>query len=353
MEIDNMHSHKKNENKQNKKMTKRKSFLFLFVIIFLVGNISFYLKERAKWMYDGQPYPKAKEWLIPANMMLVYGTTLTTLPFIDERSFIMKPIIGLQDYFVSKWQENLPDDDAEKYLGWYFFNYMGGIVHNSSSILMYYENRYSYEETREALDKMWYTLEHITQYKAKDKEFEKMRYGAFNNLSLSYVENATIYWFFEKKPLIEIYSTAPKQYSLDIDMMLKDTEKTNRYILLFEWIDKMDRFYEKNYPKFYNDSKNNFLENSRMSDLIRQIIFVVYRTKRYQSIDTFCDIEKNKFLKEHIKNRNTLIDFYNNKIYNNAIKEDINIRLKRNADEDFNKICKNLNLIKGIKYGNN
>ena len=334
-------------------MTKRKSFLFLFVIIFLVGNISFYLKERAKWMYDGQPYPEAKEWLIPANMMLVYGTTLTKLPFIDERSFIMKPIIGLQDYFVSKWQENLPDDDAEKYLGWYFFNYMGGIVHNSSSILMYYENRYSYKETREALDEMWYTLEHITQYKAKDKEFEKMRYGAFNNLSLSYIKNAPIYWYYEKKSMIILDPTTSKQYFLDIDTMLKDTNKTNRYILLFEWIDKMDKFYEKRYPQFYHDSKNDFSESTRMSELVQKIIFIFYKTNKYKDFDSFCDIKKNIFLKKHIESRNILITLKNKKNVNKKEKDYLNSLINRNADEEFNKICKNLNFIKGIKYGNN
>ena len=57
----------------NKKVkhNKKKNLLLLFVVIFIVGNVSFYLKERARWMYDGQPYPQAKEWLIPANMMLV------------------------------------------------------------------------------------------------------------------------------------------------------------------------------------------------------------------------------------------------------------------------------------------
>ena len=213
-------------------------------------------------------------------MMLVYGTTLTKLPFLDERSFIMKPIIGLQDYFVSKWQENLPDDDAEKYLGWYFFSYMGGVVHNSSSILMYYEDRYSYDETRGALDKMWYTLENISKYKAKDKVFEQMRYAAFNNLSLSYIKNAPIYWFYERKSIIEVHIIEDKQYFLDIDMMLKDTKKTDRYVLLFKWIGKMDEF---------------------------------YKTNKYKYIDSFCNIEKSLFLKEHIKNRDMLISLMNKK----------------------------------------
>ncbi len=335
------------------KLNKKKSSLLLFLIIFIVGNISFYVKERAKWMYEGQPYPKAKEWLIPANMMLVYGVTLTTLPFIDERSWIMKPVIGLQDYFVKKWQENLPDDDAEKYLGWYFFNYMGGIVHNSSSILMYANNRYSYEETREALDKMWYTLEHITQYRAKDKEFEKMRYGAFNNLSLSYVKNAPIYWFHKRQPLVEIYSTSPKQYFLDINMMLKDINKTNRYILLFKWIDKMDKFYEKRYPQFYYDSKNDFSESTRMSDLVEKIIFILHKTNKYKDFDSFCDIKKNIFLKKHIESRDILITLKNKKNIDKKEKDYLISLLNRNADKQFNKICKNLNFIQGVKNGNN
>ncbi len=340
--------------KNKKKPTKKKLILIFIIFFFIAGNIGFYFQERAKWIYDGQPYPEAKEWLVPANMMLVYGTTLTKLPFIDERSFIMKPIIGLQDYFVSKWQENLPDDDAEKYLGWYVFKYNGGIVQNSNSILMYYENRYSYDETREALDNMWHTLEHIIKYQAKDKEFIKMRYGAFNNLSLAYIKNASIYWYYENKTIIDIYSMRPKQYLLDIEMMLNDTEKTNRYILLFKWISKMNQFYKINHPKFYNDSKKEFSENSRMSDLIAKIVFIFHKTSTYQKIDSFCDIDKNKYLKEHIKNRNILISFLSdNKNYNKSEKQYITTRLKRNADKDFNKICKKLNLIQGIKYGNN
>ncbi|MCF6331429.1 MAG: hypothetical protein L3I99_07800 [Sulfurimonas sp.] len=339
---------------QKYKFKAKKGIFLLLIMIFIAGNIGFYFQERAKWIYEGQPYPEAKEWLVPANMMLVYGTTLSRLPFIDERSLIMKPIIGLQDYFVSKWQEKLPDDDAEKYLGWYVFKYNGGIVHNSKSIIMYYENRYSYDETREALDNMWHTLEHIIKYQAKDKEFIKMRYGAFNNLSLAYLKNASIYWYYENKTTIDIYSMRPKQYSLDMEMMLNDIEKTDRYILLFESINKMNYFYKNNYTEFYNASRNEFSENSRMSDLIAKIIFVFYKTNTYQNINLFCDIEKNIYLKEHIKNRNTLIDFLkNSKDYSSIKKQYINTRLKRNADREFNKICKKLNLIQGIKYGNN
>ncbi len=54
----------------------------------------------------------------------------------------MKPIIGLQDYFVSKWQENLPDDDAEKYLGWYVFKFRTYLVPNAGSVILYTDDTY-------------------------------------------------------------------------------------------------------------------------------------------------------------------------------------------------------------------
>ena len=139
---------------KNKKMSKWK----LFLILVLVGNISFYFQERAKWIYNEQPYKEAKEWLVPANMMLVYGTMITKLPFVDERSFIMKPIIGLQDYFVSKWQEKLPNDDVEKYLAWYIFKLRTYIMNTSDGIILYGNKKYNFEEVISFNEKAFFSF---------------------------------------------------------------------------------------------------------------------------------------------------------------------------------------------------
>lgn len=94
----------------------------------------------SEWLYEGQPYKKAKEWLIGANFMMVYGNFLTKLPFVDEKSFIVWPVLALQDYFIKRWKENLPGDDAEKYADWYVFRLMMYIA--SDRIYLYYEIQY-------------------------------------------------------------------------------------------------------------------------------------------------------------------------------------------------------------------
>jgi hypothetical protein len=234
------------EEKKVLKNKKKRSFLLLFITIFIVGNISFYLKERAKWMYEGQPYPEAKKWLIPANMMLVYGTVLTKIPFIDERSFIMKPIIGLQDYFVSKWQENLPDDDAEKYLGWYIFRLRTYIVPNGGGIILYGNGNYSFDEVIQFNEKAWQTIEATIKFQAKDKDFNEIRYAAFNNLSALFVSNFTVYWIhnpLEERSIDDI-STKRDETSryrtnnsyVNDSEMLKDVEKQNRLFKIYKWI---------------------------------------------------------------------------------------------------------------------
>lgn len=101
-----------------------KKLLLIALIALIVGHTLMYVNQRSEWLYEGQPYKKAKEWLIGANFMMVYGNFLTKLPFVGEKSFIVWPVLALQDYFIKRWKENLPDDDAEKYADWYVFKLM-------------------------------------------------------------------------------------------------------------------------------------------------------------------------------------------------------------------------------------
>lgn len=332
MKINNIHSHEKNWNNQNKKMTKRKSVLLLFAIIFLVGNISFYLKERAKWIYDGQPYPKAKEWLVPANIMLVYGTTLTKLPFIDERSLIMKPIIGLQDYFVSKWQENLPDDDAEKYLGWYIFRLRTYLVPNAKSIILYNNDTYSYSETKEANEKAWKTIEAMIKYKAKDKEFNEIRYSAFLNLAYLYLDNASVYWVYEKKPDIEIYNMSQeKNYYFDIKKMYADRTKMRRFYELFDAFKSMQSEYQQ-YPDILQRLSNKFYINYRNYNITNFILYDLIHKKN----ESICS-KNNKYSEVHIKAKNNLLRIYSGE--NKLGKQSIDKLLSNSVDNKLKQFC--------------
>ena len=176
---------------QNKSL---KKLLLIALIALIVGHIGMYVNQRSEWLYDGQPYKKAKEWLIGANFMMVYGNFLTKLPFVDEKSLIVQPVLALQDYFIKRWKENLPDDDAEKYADWYVFKLMIYIMNTSGSTVLYGNNKYSFEETIEFNEKAWETIENMIKYEAKDKMFQEIRYATFNNSSVIFAKNVLVNW---------------------------------------------------------------------------------------------------------------------------------------------------------------
>lgn len=340
---------------------KKQSTLLLFVIIFFVGNSGFYFKERAKWIYDGQPYPQAKEWLIPANMMLVYGTTLAKLPFVDERSFIMKPIIGLQDYFVKKWQENLPNDDAEKYLGWYVFRLRTYIVPNGGGIILYSNKNYSFDEVIEFNEKGWKTIEATLKYEAKDEEFNEIRYAAFNNLSALFVSNFTAYWIHNPVPYNPDYidqSILENRYLtknsyVDTNTMLSDTKQHARLFKLYEGIKQINTLYKERFPDIYNQSKieesSAYWENSRLHELADGLIYYLLETEQYKDNPIFCEIEKNSILADYIQSKKWLLK-HEDFLKTNKISIEKTVSNAR--DEQIQKACPNINLIEELNNGN-
>lgn len=314
-----------------------KKIALFILIFFLVGNVSFYLNERSKWIYEGQPYPNAKEWLVPANMMLVYGTTLTKLPFIDERSFIMKPVVSLQDFFVSKWEKNLPDDDAEKYLGWYIFKLRTYVIPNVNSVILYSNNVYSYDETRNINDKAWKTLEKIIELDAKDKVFENIKIKAILNLSFLYVENSSVYWC--KKDTFSFDEIqADKRCVFDSLMMATDNEKKSRFIQLYQYFDdKRSEQYRQSFKNLENDTKMLDTLKYNLTDyLLRYKLFDL--NKKLIKKNDFCDVNKNDLLKIHMKSKKKLIEFY--KTGSESRKKSVKRDFQDSTDNKINKICK-------------
>lgn len=305
----------------------KKSLLSIVIIMFLVGNIGFYFQERAKWMHKGQPYPEAKEWLVPANMMLVYGTTITKLPFIDERSFIMKPIIALQDYFVSKWQEKLPDDDAEKYLDWYIFRLRTYMVPNSDSVVLYNHNTYSHEETRQANEKAWKVVEHMVKYQALDEEFNEMRLTAILNMAFFYVKNASVYWILEKNTLYKE------------GIMFDDTEKMQRFEKLFDYMQLIEAEYKEKRPNYYKKHLDLFIQNSTLYNLTDYLLrYQLFKTKDKKFVG-FCNMEDNVYLREHFVAKKNLQHLYDTE--SEKGKKSIEFNFKKSIDNEVEKICKN------------
>ena len=323
--------------RNNKKTATIRLSLLFIAVIFIIGNISFYLQERSKWIYEGQPYPDAKEWLVPANMMLVYGTTLTKLPFVDERSFIIKPVISLQNFFVSKWKENLPDDDAEKYLDWYIFKLQTYVIPNVNSVILYSNNIYSYDEARNANDEAWKTLEKIIELDAKDKIFENIRIKAILNLSFLYVENSSVYWC--KKDIYRFDELeVEKKCVFDPLMMASDDEMKSRFLKLYKYFDdKKSKEYTESFEKSGQHTKILETLKYNLTDyLLRYKLFDF--NKELINKNDICNVNKNDLLKIHMKSKKKLIEFY--KTGSESRKKSVKRDFQDSTDSKINEICK-------------
>ena len=281
-----------------------KKLLLIALIALIVGNALMYVNQRSEWLYDGQPYPKAKEWLIGANFMMVYGNFLTKLPFVDEKSLIVQPVLALQDYFIKRWKENLPDDDAEKYADWYVFRLMMYIASDRIYLFM----KYDMDEVKKINEKAWETIENMVKFEAKDKMFQKIRLAAFNNLSIIFTNNFTAYWIknpLYSKPKSKNYRSDESQ--VNIPKMLKDVKQHERLIKLREYIKYMNALYSSKYPEIYDKARKaktaEYFENERIHAIASQILYWQILTNRYAKIDGFCQTDKNEYLKDYIETR--------------------------------------------------
>lgn len=327
------------KNKENLKITKKpskfKKILVIVLISLIVGHIGMYIFQRNAWLYKDQPYPKAKEWLIFANFTLLYGNFLTKLPFIDEKSLILKPILKAQDYFVENWKANLPNDDAEKYLDWYIFRLKFYIVNTASSIVLYNNKKYKIDEVKEFHEKAWQSIENIVKYEAKDNEFQEIRYAAFNNLSMIFVKNLVSHW--------GQFDYQNSKFHLDIETMLQDNEQHKRLMRLYKYIKDMDNFYLTKYHNFF--VKNNvsisaqYYRNLRLYWITQQILHWLVSTNMI-NMRQFCDINSNNYLKDFLQARQWFLE--NKKLLKeqNAKFSTIENEIFEIANDKIKSVCK-------------
>lgn len=336
------------KNKENLKITKKpskfKKILVIVLISLIVGHIGMYIFQRNAWLYKDQPYPKAKEWLIFANFTLLYGNFLTKLPFIDEKSLILKPILKAQDYFVEKWKTNLPDNDAEKYLDWYIFRLKIFIMDTANNITLYSNGKYQIDEVKEFHEKAWQTIENLVKYEAKDKEFQEIRYVAFNNLSIIFVRNLITHWGY--------FDYQNKTFHLDKKVMLQDAKQHERLMKLYGYIKNMDNFYSTKYHQFF--IKNNaeisaqYYRNLRLYELTQQILYwtISANMANTQNTEIFCNKDSNTYLKDFLQTKQWFLENkewlkkqgIKNPAAENKISEAVENKIKS--------VCKNKNLKK-------
>lgn len=315
-------------------MNKKKLILLLLFPGFIVYILSFYFLEREKWVNDKHAYPEAKKWLVLTNITAFHRGYLSKLPFVDERSLIIQPLTLLQKFFIKKWQDNLPNNDAEKYLSWYLFELNLMILPNVNSVILYGHGIYTRKEVRVMLDKIWFDIEKISMYNAKDKEFNHMRYAAFLNLTYLYVKNAMAYWHDGK--------------TIQSFKINNDKEKFYRFLKLHKLIKKMDTYYKNNYYHIYVSLKDKRRDTKRLHKLLTWILDFYNVNGRYKQVLNYCDENKNIFLKEYLETRNTLLDLkqYESKEGKNSIEKTFSAY----TEGGLNYNCNNLKLVKGRKY---
>lgn len=206
-------------------------------------------------------------------------------------------MLALQDYFIKRWKENLPGDDAEKYADWYVFRLMMYIA--SDRIYLYM--KYNMDEVKKINEKAWETIENMIKYEAKDKMFQEIRYAAFNNSSVIFAKNVLVNWSdIENKNGQTSVSIRKKKISQDV-------KQHERLIKLHEYIKYMNALYSSKYPEIYNKTRKaetaEYLENKRIHAIASQILYWQILTNRYAKIDGFCQADKNEYLKDYIETR--------------------------------------------------
>lgn len=174
--------------------------------------------------------------------------------------------------------------------------------------------------------------------KAKDKEFEEMRYAAFMNSALTYVESIMGYWIEEKnnKPY-----TDRKDIAISWTKKLNDKEKLKNFIKLLTWIEQINKYNEKNYPNMSNINDTRLFKSMLIYKTTRYILNTYNDTFEYKNIKDYCNPNKNNILQKYLNSRNTI------KLLNNTL------IANKNSDKNLNKICPNINIKKELNNGYN
>lgn len=154
--------------KQRKKRT-----LKIFLVVFVLINLSFYQAERRKHVND--VYPEAREYFVLNNVVYAYRVMLNSV--FDADSAIMKPLNKLQSYLYNKGIKYIPEDDAERALWNYKFNLYFYVRKNHMPKEKYYPSPYVADKKQtDLLDNVYQTMIELDAKKFKDPNLSRENY---------------------------------------------------------------------------------------------------------------------------------------------------------------------------------
>ncbi|MFA5353384.1 MAG: hypothetical protein WC291_04080 [Thermodesulfovibrionales bacterium] len=308
--------------------------ILLNLIVIIVGiHLVAYQRESARWA--GHPYPEAKKSLIKANFGLLYGRFLTSIPGINEKSLIMRPIKSLTDHYVEEAMRYIPDTDGEKEMYWYVFRW-GYIVWTAKGTVLNRNEAYSNDEVRQILDEMWPVLEGIGTKEIKDPIFIEMRYAALGNIAQLYFVN---------QPLFHIDWEARE---FDWPVLWKDEVIAERNQKLFHWLVNLEKLYAEKYPEIVKkadrDPNRPIERNKRFQLASGSILAHQIVTGKYRNNPDFCNFDKDIYLKYYLDTRGYLLNLMKSPETSAAKKEELKYFIDKKVDKLLTNACKNLSI---------
>lgn len=329
MEDINYKEYRKIKNKINKK----KLIIKIVLALFIIFNLNLFYSTYQKIYHKGYVYPQAKKWEYMAMIVRTYGGYLARLPTLDERDWIIKPFINLDNYLLDKAYQYIPDDDLERHLK--IWNLLSTYqARNVPSGVFYGQGVYSIQEVRVILDDIWEQLEYVMTLKTRDQFYEIDKFKVWQGLSYIYTSSAMAFWYDGK--------------TIDTNALKYDIKRQERFLKLYDYNEYISKYYKKKYPVAYKAYTKKIFELQRKHDLLVWRYGYILRYPKKFLKKGFCNLDTNNYLKAYIDTRNELIDI---KI---GASEDrimgIDKTLNKYRDNDINKYCKKLNLTQGIKY---
>ena len=163
---------------------KKYSKFKLFIIFFILANMTFYEKERFHWINDEHSNLKAKEYYILGDMVFFYRKVLNI--FFVADSPVMLPLNNLQELIYNEGIKYLPKDDGEIAIWRYkFFLYF--YVRRNYLPEQHLDNSKIISQKRvKVLDDMYEIIETLATKDINDSEMNQMKYKIFPLLVSSY-----------------------------------------------------------------------------------------------------------------------------------------------------------------------
>lgn len=199
----------------------KKNIFIILLLIFIGGNISFYLKNRYHWINSEHTNLKAKEYFVLGNMVFFYRKILNI--FVEVDNPIMYPLNNLQENIYNKGIKYLPKNDAEIAIWKYkFFLYFYSRKDYTPDKHLNNSKEMSPKRVK-VLDDMYWAIETLATQSISDSEMNQMKYKIFP-LIVSYYEMLQGNYFGSKSGYYRIQA------------LMKNKKYQQRVIAIINWL---------------------------------------------------------------------------------------------------------------------